>query len=296
MKPAAFDYVAPRSLDEVLLVLSQADGGARLLAGGQSLMPLLNLRLARPARLIDLNRVPELAYVAEQADGVAIGAMTRQATLERHPALIRHQPLLAEALKDVGHPATRARATLGGSLAHADPAAELPAVAVCLGARLRLVSPRGERTVDAEQFCVGYLSTVLEPDEILTDIWLPAPWPRSGYAWLELARRQGDLALAGVAVALAVERQCVTEARIVVTGVGGTPFRAREAEIVLVGGSVAERASVAARAVRGAIDPPADSQCSRDYRVHLAGVLTERAIRLAGKRAAHAQQRTPVHD
>jgi carbon-monoxide dehydrogenase medium subunit len=245
----------------------------------------LNFRLARPTLLVDLNRVPELAYVEWRDGGIAIGAMTRQATVERDASLARAQPLLAEAIGWVGHLAIRSRGTVGGSLAHADPAAELPAVAVCLDARIRVQGPHGHRTVAAENFFEGYLTTVLKPDEILTEAWLPAVRPHTGQAWLEFARRHGDFALAGVAVSLTLDGDAVADARIVLTGVGGRPARAREAETLLVGGTVPERVVAAADAVRTSIDPDADIHATKEYRTHLAGVLTERAIRLAHERA-----------
>ena len=285
MKPAPFDYVAPRSLDEAVAALAEGGTDAKLLAGGQSLIPLLNFRLARPALLVDLNRVAELAYVRPRNRGTAIGAMTRQATIERDRALSEKQPLLAEAIRWVGHAAIRSRGTIGGSLAHADPAAELPAVAVCLDAQLGVVGPRGRRTVSADDFFVGYLTTVLQPDEILIETWLPPVKPRTGQAWLEFARRHGDFALAGVAVSLSLQDEVVADARIVLTGVGGKPVRAREAETLLVGGSVHERASAAAEAARSAIDPDADIHATKEYRAHLASVLTERAILLAHERS-----------
>jgi carbon-monoxide dehydrogenase medium subunit len=285
MKPAAFEYVAPHSLEEAVEALSKGGVDAKLLAGGQSLIPLLNFRLARPSLLVDLNRVADLAYVAQREGGVAVGAMTRQVTVERNTGLATQQPLLVEAIKSVGHTAIRSRGTVGGSLAHADPAAELPAVAVCLDAVLSIVGPKGRRTISAADFFLGYLTTVLEPDEILVESWLPPLAPRTGQAWLEFARRHGDFALAGVAVSLALDDEVVSDARIVLTGVGGMPVRAREAETLLVGGTVPERASAAADAVRTSIDPDADVHATKEYRAHLAGVLTERAIRVAHERA-----------
>jgi carbon-monoxide dehydrogenase medium subunit len=193
--------------------------------------------------------------------------------------------LLVEAIGYVGHAAIRSRGTLGGSLAHADPAAELPAVAVCLDAQLSVVGPRGRRAVAAEDFFVGYLTTVLEPDEILVEAWFPPVRPHTGQAWVEFARRHGDFALAGVAVSLSMVGDVVGAARIVLTGVGGKPERAREAEMLLIGGSVSERANAAGNAARTSIEPDADIHATKEYRAHLAGVLTERAIRLAGERA-----------
>jgi aerobic carbon-monoxide dehydrogenase medium subunit len=285
MKPAPFDYVAPHSLDEAVTALARGGADAKVLAGGQSLIPLLNFRLARPSLLVDLNRVAELAYVQPRERGLAVGAMTRQVAVERGDGLAELQPLLVEAIGYVGHVAIRSRGTIGGSLAHADPAAELPAVAVCLDATLSVVGPGVRRTIAAEDFFVGYLTTLLEPDEILVEAYFPPLKPHTGQAWVEFARRHGDFALAGVAVSLSMDGEAVREARIVLTGVGGKPERAREAETLLIGGSVAERASAAANAARSTIDPDADIHATKEYRVHLAGVLTERAIRLAGERA-----------
>jgi carbon-monoxide dehydrogenase medium subunit len=291
MKPAPFDYLAPRSLDEALAALADADaadGETKLLAGGQSLVPLLNFRLATPRRLVDLNRVPDLSYVRQQDGGFAIGAMTRQYLLEHDTTLAAGVPLLSQALPWVGHLAIRTRGTLGGSLAHADPAAELPAVAVCLDARLSLVSPRGTRSLGADEFFVDYLTTRLEPDEVLVEAWFPTIKPATGQAWLEFARRHGDFALAGVGVSLSLDDDQITEARIALTGVGATPVRARQAELALVGGSLAERMSAAVEAVRASLDPPSDIHASSEYRVHLAGVLTERALNQAHQRAREA--------
>ncbi len=285
MKPAAFDYVAPRSLDEAVAALARGGPDAKVLAGGQSLVPLLNFRLARPTLLVDLNRVPELAFVESRAGGLVIGAMTRQAAVERDARITREQPLVAEALGWVGHLAIRSRGTFGGSLAHADPAAELPAVAVCLDAQIAVQGPRGRRTIAAERFFEGYLTTALEPDEILVETWLPPARPNTGQAWLEFARRHGDFALTGAAVSLTLAGERVADARIVLSAVGGKPVRAREAETLLIGGRVPERAAAAADVVRTSIEPDADVHATREYRTRLAGVLTERAIHVAHERA-----------
>jgi aerobic carbon-monoxide dehydrogenase medium subunit len=285
VKPAPFEYVAPRTLQEAIAALASGGTDAKVLAGGQSLIPLLNFRLARPTLLVDLNRVTELIHVSSRDRGVAIGAMTRQASIERDATLASRQPLLAEAIRWVGHPAIRTRGTFGGSLAHADPAAELPAVALCLDAQLTVAGPRGRRTLAANDFFLGYLTTALRPDEILVETWLPPLARGTGQAWIEFARRHGDFALVGVAVSLSVVDDVVSDARIVLTGVGGLPVRAREAETLLVGGNVPERAGAAADAARTAIEPEADIHASKEYRAHLAGVLTERGIRLAYERA-----------
>lgn len=285
MKPPPFEYVAPRSLEEAVAALASGGPDARVLAGGQSLIPLLNFRLARPSLLVDLNRIPDLAYIVSRDGGLAIGAMTRQAAVERQPELAQRQPLLKEAITWVGHPAIRSRGTVGGSLAHADPSAELPAVAICLDAKLHVVGPRGRRWVAAEEFFLGYLTTVLESGEILIETWLPQLRPGTGQAWLEFTRRHGDFALVGVAASITAVDDIVRDARIVLAGVGGTPVRAREAETLLIGGQIEDRAAAAADAARSAIEPHADLHASREYRTHVAGVLTEQAIRLAYERA-----------
>lgn len=296
MKPAPFAYVAPRSLDEALGALAAGDEETKLLAGGQSLIPLLNMRLASPKRLVDLRRVSELACVTERDGGYAIGAMTRQRALERDARIGRDLPLLAEAIRWVGHPQIRNRGTIGGSIAHGDPAAELPAVAVCLDARVTVRSARGARTVDARDLYLGYLATTLAPDELLTEVWLPKAQAQTGYAWLEFARRHGDYAIAGVGVAVTVRDARVAEARVVMTGVGGTPVRATTAEAILAGATVGEggqidrsRVGDAVAALRAAIEPADDVQATAAYRRHLAGVLVERALPVACRRAHDGQ-------
>lgn len=287
MKPAPFTYTAPRTLDEAIDDLRRADGEGKILAGGQSLVPVLNMRLASPAWLVDLNRVCELAYVRPEADGVAIGAMTRDSAVERDPTVAARVPLLAEAIGWVGHPQIRHRGTLGGSIAHADPAAELPAVALCLDARLTVRGPGGSRQVAPQDLYLGYLATSLAPDEVLAEVWFPYAPPRTGQAWLEFARRHGDFAIAGVGVSLTLDGgDTVAEARIALTGVGGAPVRPREAEAVLQGGPLdAERVREAVERTRSALDPADDVHATAAYRRHLAGVLLERALRTAHERA-----------
>lgn len=297
MKPAAFEYVAARSLAEAVAAL--ADGEAKVLAGGQSLIPALNMRLASPTRLVDLNRVAELAYVRERDGGVAIGAMTRDSLVERDGTLARQVPLLVEAIRYVGHPQIRNRGTVGGSLAHADPAAELPAVAACLDARVTLLGPGGERTLPVAELYLGYLTTAIGPDELLVEVWFPAAPPSTGHAWIEFAQRHGDYALAGVGVAITVDEQGerVRQARIALTGVGAMPVRAREAERLVVGSTLEDdRVRAAVEAVRGAIEPEADVHASAAYRRHLAGVLAERALRLAYSRAHSASAASRSHE
>ena len=290
MKPPVFEYTAVRSIDEAVAELRQHGDAGKLLAGGQSLLPLLNMRLATPERLIDLNRVAELAYVRVRAGGLAVGAMTRQRAVERSALAAQHVPLLADALPWVGHFQIRNRGTLGGSLSHADPAAELPAVALCLDAHFTVRGPEGERTIAAADFFVSQLTTALAPTELLTEVWFPGAPRNSGTAWLELARRHGDYALVGVAAVVTLAGDRIGEARLALTGVADRPVRAREAEARLAGESLtAEVLAEAAESVRRAIEPGSDIHATAAYRRHVAGVLTGRALRLAVARARLAE-------
>jgi len=283
VKPPPFEYVAPRSLDEVLACLAAAGGDAKLLAGGQSLVPMLNMRLTRPAVLVDLGRVAGLDYVRESDGHVAIGALTRQRAAEQSPAVRRHAPLLAEALPFIGHPTIRNRGTIGGSLAHADPAAELPAVAAGLDADLVVASARGRRTVKADGFFVSYLTTSLAADEVLVELRLPRPSPTTRVAFTELSRRHGDFALVGVAAALDVDDAGTCRgARLALCGVGPGPVRARAAERILTGQALSDAVvTEAAHAAAQEIDPHTDIHATAHYRRRLAAALVEDAVRAA---------------
>jgi len=286
VKPPAFEYVAVASTEEAVAQLAAHGDDARLLAGGQSLMPILNMRLATPGRLVDLNRVGALSYIVERRGGVAIGAMTRQRTAERSELVATAVPLLAEALPWVGHTAIRNRGTIGGSLAHADPAAELPAVAVCLDARFTVRGEAGERTLAAREFFRGYLTTALAPTELLTEVWFPSALLGSGAAWIEFACRHGDYALVGVAAVVTLEGSTVRRASLAVTGVDGVPVRAIDAERLLIGAPLsAESMAAAAESVRRPLEPQDDIHATAAYRRHLAGILTVRALTRAGDRA-----------
>ena len=286
MKPPAFEYVAVASTEEAVAQLAAHGDDARLLAGGQSLMPILNMRLATPGRLVDLNRVGALSYIVERRGGVAIGAMTRQRTAERSELVATAVPLLAEALPWVGHTAIRNRGTIGGSLAHADPAAELPAVAVCLDARFTVRGEAGERTLAAREFFRGYLTTALAPTELLAEVWFPSALPGTGAAWIEFARRHGDYALVGVAAVVTLEGSTVRRASLAVTGVDGVPVRAIDAERLLIGAPLsAESMAAAAESVRRTLEPQDDIHATAAYRRHLAGILIVRALTRAGDRA-----------
>jgi carbon-monoxide dehydrogenase medium subunit len=290
VKPAAFEYVAPDSLEAALAVLAGRAAEAKLLAGGQSLVPMMNFRLARPGVLVDLNRTRELDFV-RLSDGGALrlGAMTRQRRLEREPLVRERAPLLAEAAPWIAHPQIRNRGTLGGSLAHADPAAELPAVMVALDARFRLVRAGGERWVAAREFFLGLLTTALAADEILAEIEVPAAAAdRVGSAFLEVARRHGDYAQVGVAAVLALDGDGrLRGVRLVFLAVGDVPSEAAKAAAMLQGQSPSEALfeQVAAEAAAHEIDPAGDIHASADFKRHLARVLARRALARALERA-----------
>jgi carbon-monoxide dehydrogenase medium subunit len=288
MKPAPFRYYAPTGVEEALELLDQHGDEAKPLAGGQSLVPAMNFRLARPAVLVDLNRIPKLAYLEERGDGsLAIGAMTRQRTLERAPLVARASPLLAETLPHIAHHQIRNRGTLGGSLAHADPAAELPAVALVLDAELVLRGTSGERTVAARDFYLGLFETALRPGELLVEVVLPPPRPRSGFAFEEVARRHGDYALVGVAASLTLDDAgAITHAKLGILSVGETPWDAASATDLLHRERPSEALfRAAAAAAADAADPPGDIHASPAFRRHLIGVLVERVLRRACDRA-----------
>jgi len=286
MKPAAFDYVAADSLEAGLAVLDRAGADGKILAGGQSLLPMLNFRLIRPSILIDINPIPGLAYVEDTGEGVRIGALTRHHTLETSSVVRAHLPVLAAAMRHVAHLAIRNRGTLGGSLSHADPAAELPMLALLLDARIGVRSRRGRRVVEARDFFVGALSTALGEDEILTDVELAKPPAGTGWAFEEVARRTGDFALAAVGVTISARDGKAAEVRIAMMGVGETPLRAPAAEAVLAGRTIGAAAvAEAAAAVEAAARPMADLHASLDYRRFLVGALARRAIGTAWRRA-----------
>jgi carbon-monoxide dehydrogenase medium subunit len=285
MKPARFTYHAPVTLTDALGLLAHYGDDAKILAGGQSLMPILNFRLARPANLIDANGIGDLAAVENGAanGGLVLGAMVRQRALERSALVCARCPLITQALPYVGHPQIRNRGTLGGSLAHADPAAELPAVMVALDASFTLRKSNGARVVKAEDFFLGQLSTVLEPDEMLVRIDIPASPEQTGSSLQEVAMRLGDFALGGVATTLSLGRAgTIARARIVCFGVGERPSRQTEAEQSLVGARPAADAfAEAGRIVAARVEPTGDIHASASYRKRLAGILTHRALAAA---------------
>jgi carbon-monoxide dehydrogenase medium subunit len=283
MKPAPFDYLAPRSMEEALATLERSGPDGKILAGGQSLLPLLNLRLAKPKILVDLNGVSALDGIRESPQGLSIGAMARQSAIERSPLVRRSCPVLAEAMRHIGHVAIRHRGTVGGSLAHADPAAELPALALALDAKFELARPDLDRVVPAEEFFIDYLTTALAPDEILRQIVFPVLRPSIGYALVELARRDGDFAIAGVVAIVGLDDGGhVDEARIALFGVAATAVRARKAEGALIGREPNDDAMREASALLDELlDPADDVRASSAYRKHAAAILTQRALKRA---------------
>jgi CO/xanthine dehydrogenase FAD-binding subunit len=285
MKPPRFDYHAPRAVDEALALLARYDGEAKVLAGGQSLMPLLNFRLSRPAALVDLNRVAALSYIQEHDGQIRFGAMTRQRAIEFSPVVARRLPLLAEATRWVGHLPIRTRGTIGGSIAHADPSAEYPAVLTALEGEVVVRSPRGERVLGPTQLFQTYLTTTLEPDEILTEVRLPVMPAGAGHAFEEFARRHGDFAIVGIAAVVVREGERCALARLATAGAGPVPLRLRAAEEILERDGLGEAAIEAAAARAGElVEPDSDIHASADYRRHLTRVLTARAVRRAAER------------
>jgi carbon-monoxide dehydrogenase medium subunit len=285
MKPPAFDYVVAIDCETAVAALARAGGEAKILAGGQSLMPMLNFRLLRPSILIDINCIRSLSFIEETPDSVRIGALTRHFQLETSPIIAQHFAILSYAVAHVGHLAIRNRGTIGGSLSHADPAAELPMMAVLLDATLRIVSATGSRTVAARDFFLDTMTVDLDGTELLTEIVLPKLPAQTGWGFEEIVRRHGDFALAAVAATLSLSGSEIVQARIALTGVGPTTSRAAEAESLLVGREFDENLSRRAiEAVREAISPETDLHASADYRRHLAGVLTGRALAAAWRR------------
>ncbi len=286
MKPPRFEYHAPTSVEEALALLARYGGEAKVLAGGQSLMPLLNFRLVRPAALIDLNRIAALAYIQEVDGQVRFGAMTRQRAVEFSAVVRRRLPLLTEATRWVGHLPIRTRGTIGGSIAHADPAAEYPAVLSALDGEVVARSPRGERTLGPSDLFQTYLTTTLESDEILTEVRLPAMEAGAGYAFEEFARRHGDFAIVGIAAVVAMDGRRVVRARLATAGANPVPTRLRAAEEILERDGLSDGAIAAAASRAGElVQPDSDIHASADYRRHLTGVLTARALKRARTRA-----------
>jgi len=295
MIPAPFDYHAPTTLDEALALLARLGDTAKILAGGQSLIPAMRFRLASPEVLVDLNRIGELAYLEERGDHLAIGALTREHALERSPIVAASYPLLLDTAKVIADPLVRNKATVGGNLAHADPANDHPAAMLAYGAQVIARSPTGNRTIAIDDLFVGLFETSLGPGEILVEIRIPKPTAASGGAYLKIERKVGDYAVAAVAVQLELDDAKgphgphgppIRNIRIGLTNVSPIPGRARAAEVVLTGKHPTEDVLEAAgRAAAAECDPSADLRGQVDYKRDLVRVLTKRAVRRAVQRA-----------
>lgn len=283
MKPAKFTYACPQSVDETLVLLAQGGDGTKILAGGQSLVPLLNLRMAEVSALVDINRLSDLSFVKREDGILKVGALTRHRQLEVSPEVRSTHPLLARAAAEVGHLAIRNRGTIGGSLIHADPAAEWLLVAVTLNAQLVVRSQSGSRTVPAREFFLAPLTTTIEPHELLCEIHFPAPSAPLAYGFQELCRRPGDFAIAAVACQLTLDQnKTCTAVSFAVGGAHDTPLHIAGLEKSLKGSRGEDEAlKQAAEVVATAIDPPSDVHGSSDYRRRMVKVLTVRALKEA---------------
>jgi CO/xanthine dehydrogenase FAD-binding subunit len=281
MKPASFEYVAPTTVDAAVQALAAADGDGKALAGGQSLLPLLNFRMARPSVLVDLNGIKELSFIELRGDRVAIGALTRHREIEHSPLIASNLPVMSAAMRHVAHLAIRNRGTIGGSLSHADPAAELPMMAMFYGASLMVQGPAGRRTIAAKDFFVDALTNCLEPEDIVVEIEFPI-LQHDSWAFEEVARRFGDFALASIAVSIRRDESGIEDARVAVMGVADTPLRLEGVEKQLCEIGVDDHTPDRfAEMVTSSVTPNSDLHASSEYRAHLLGELAKRALRTA---------------
>lgn len=287
MKPPALQLEMPATLAEALALLEEHGEEAKVIAGGQSLVPMLNLRLARPSLLVDINRIPGLAYITRDADGGRIGALTRHVEVERSPVAGRHWPLLVEGIRHVAHPQIRNRGTIGGSLSHADPAAELPTLVAALDAVFVVVSRAGQRLVPWDEFFAGPYESTLEPSELLTEVRIPTLARGTGSAFTEYARRSGDYGIGGAAAVVRLdEHQRVVDARLSLLGVPGSPVRAGRAEEVLRGSEFSDATvRLAVEAAVADVDPSDGVHGSGRYRRHVIANQVDKALRMAAARA-----------
>jgi len=288
MKPAPFEYHAPDSIDQAVELFSQYSGEAKILAGGQSLVPAMNFRVVQPSVLIDLNRVGELSYIREDGNVLRIGSMARERHLEFDLSIVKRIPLLNEAVPFIAHPQIRNRGTIGGSIVNADPAAELPVLMLALNAGLKARNSSGERWIDAKDFFVGMFTTALEPDEILVEIELPFSLNHTGWSFMEVAPRAGDYALMGVAVLVTLDEagKCKA-AKLIYLNAGEGPVEAKEAEKLLEGETLNDELieSAAGKASQEEINPFGNIHTSAEFQRHVANVLTKKALKQALQRA-----------
>ncbi len=288
MKPAPFKYYAPHSIPEVLELLNEHGYDAKILAGGQSLVPMMNFRLVQPTVLVDINNIPELSYIETHDNGVRIGAMARHSQAEKDPLIKEHAPLIHETMPQIATVQIRNRGTIGGSLAHADASAELVVVSTALEAQFKIQNKKGERLVPASEFFIGLLMTSLEPEDLLVEVQFPPLPARSGWSLKEVARRPHDFALMGVAAILTLDKkERCTEARMVYLSAGDGPISAPEAANMLIGNEITTEMITAAaeKAAADEIDPGGDIHATAEFRRHLANVLTRRALEEALQRA-----------
>ena len=288
MKPAPFKYYAPQSIPEVLELLNEHGYDAKVLAGGQSLVPMMNFRLVQPAVLVDINKIPELSYIEPHDKGVRLGAMVRHSQAEKDPLIKEHAPLIHETMPQIATVQIRNRGTIGGSLAHADSSAELVVVTTALDAKFKIQNQKGERLVPAAKFFVGLLTTSMEPEDLLVEVQIPPMPAHSGWSLKEVARRPHDFALMGVAAILTLDKkERCTDARMVYLSAGDGPISAPEAANLLIGNEITPELITAAaeKAAADEIDPGSDIHATAEFRRHLANVLTRRALEEALQRA-----------
>ncbi|QCJ41226.1 xanthine dehydrogenase family protein subunit M [Bacillus sp. S3] len=280
MKPAKFNYLRPTTIEEAIRLLEEYGEDAKIISGGQSLIPVLNMRLSTPKYLIDVSRIKDLNYIKKDGPFLAIGALTRHYEVEESELVRKYCPLLSEGMKNVGHPQIRSRGTIGGSIAHADPSAELPCIISALRGEVVIIGPDGERTVPTEEFFLTYLLTSLEPTELVKEIRFPIINENDGSAFVEITRRHGDFALVEVAAVVGLDEEGhFSSVRLAVGGVGPTPVVLEEIEDFLNGKEPKEDViTEAVSSMENYLDPESDLHSSREYRIHLASVLTKKAL------------------
>ncbi len=283
MKPSAFEYHNPQSVEEAVELLDRYGDEAKIIAGGQSLVPMMNFRLARPEILIDINGIKELEYIKTEGDELVIGALTRESDIEKSALVIEQFPFLAKAISYIGHSAIRNRGTIGGSLVHADPSAELPTALCALNGKLKVVGSSGEKILEPEEFFLTYLTTSLEPSDLLTEVRIPALPENTGWSFSELSRRSGDFAIVAVGILLFSEAPGVCrEARIAMGGVAPTPVRAQAAEALLAGKKLSEKLiAKAAQQAAEETDTEPDYHASAEYRMDMARVFVKKGLQKA---------------
>lgn len=283
MKPCAFEYFNPQSVQEAIELLERYGDEAKIIAGGQSLVPMMNFRLARPEILIDINGIKELEYIKTEGDELVIGALTRERDIEQSPLVIEKWPILSKAVSFIGHSAIRNRGTVGGSLVHADPSAEIPTSLCALNGKVKVMGPSGEKILEPEEFFLTYLTTSLEPSDLLVEVRIPALPEKMGWSFSELSRRSGDFAIVAVGILLFTETVGVCrEARISMGGVAPTPVRAEEAEALLAGQKITEKLiAEAAQQAAEETDTDPDYHASAEYRMDMARVFVKRGLQEA---------------